>query len=185
MLYALIGLPGTCLTLKSTGYKITDLFINLITNFEKHVLERSHLTQKVEVKVALTMTVVAVVCLLPLMALLVYLRHKEWSYIECFYFTFTTLSTIGVGDYLPQFKNNTDYSLVLLAFVGLAFVSSIFCSMNNVLEQYGISARVVRSLREKNAKKSSEENSSSNNEQLSCNGSEIMTVAYSDAKKAI
>ena len=75
MLYALIGLPGTCLTLKSTGDKITDLFINLITNFKKHVLERSHLTQKVELKVALTTIVVTVVCLIPLMALLVYLRH--------------------------------------------------------------------------------------------------------------
>ena len=75
VLYALIGLPGTCLTLKSTGDKITDLFINLITNFKKHVLERSHLTQKVELKVALTTIVVTVVCLIPLMALLVYLRH--------------------------------------------------------------------------------------------------------------
>ena len=75
VLYALIGLPGTCLTLKSTGDKITDLFINLITNFAKHVLERSHLTQKVELKVALTTPAVTVVCLLPLMALLVYLRH--------------------------------------------------------------------------------------------------------------
>ena len=46
------------------------------------------------------------------------------------------MSTTGFGDYLPQFKNNADHSLVLLAFVGLAFVSSIFCSMNNVLEQY-------------------------------------------------
>ena len=56
VLYALVGLPGTCLTLKSTGDKITDLFINLITDFEKHVLERSHLSQKVELKVALTKT---------------------------------------------------------------------------------------------------------------------------------
>ena len=56
--------------------------------------------------------------------------------------------------------------------------------MNNVLEQYGISARVMRSLREKNAKKSSEEKSSNNNELLPCNGSEIMTEAYSDGKKA-
>ena len=89
------------------------------------------------------------------MALLVHVRHKECSYINYFQFTFTTLSTIGFDDSLPQFKYNDDYSLVLLAFVGLAFVSSIFCSMNNVLEQYGPSARVVRSLREKNAKKSS------------------------------
>ena len=91
------------------------------------------------------------------MALLVHMRHKECSYINCFQFTFTTLSTIGFDDSLPQFKYNADYSLVLLAFVGLAFVSSIFCSMNNVLaEQYGVSGGVVRSLREKNAKKSSE-----------------------------
>ena len=87
------------------------------------------------------------------MALLVHVRHKECSYINYFQFTFTTLSTISFGDSLPQFK----YSLVLLAFVGLAFVSSIFCSMNNVLaEQYGVSGRVVRSLCGKNAKKSSE-----------------------------
>ena len=184
VLYVLIGIPGTCLTLKSIGDKITELFTKLITNFEKRILKRSHLTQKVELKVATTTIVVTVVCLLPLMALLVHVRHKEWSYIECFYFTFTTLSTIGFGDYLPQFKNNADYSLVLLAFVGLAFVSSIFCSMNNVLEQYGVSARIVRSLREKNAKKSSEEKSTNNNEQLSCNGNEIMAEAYNDGKKA-
>ena len=87
-------------------------------------------------------------------------RETQGSYIECLYFTFTTLSTTGFGDYLPQFKDNADYSLVLLAFVGPAFVLSIFCSMNNVLaEQYGVKGRVVRSMREKNtiAKKSSEE----------------------------
>ena len=93
------------------------------------------------------------------------------------------MSTIGFGDYLPQFKNNADYSLVLLPFVGLAFVSSIFCSTNNVLEQYGPSACVVRSLRKKSAKKSSEEKSSNNNEQLPCNGNETMAEACSDGKK--
>ena len=50
VLYALIGIPGTCLTLKSIGDKITELFTKLITNFEKRVLKRSHLTQKVELK---------------------------------------------------------------------------------------------------------------------------------------
>ena len=84
VLYALIGIPGTCLTLKSIGDKITELFTKLITNFEKRVLKRSHQTQKVELKVAMTTIVVTVLCLLPLMGLLVYLRHKEWSYIEVF-----------------------------------------------------------------------------------------------------
>ena len=55
--------------------------------------------------------------------------------------------------------------------------------MNNVLEQYGPSARVVRSLREKSAKKSSEEKSSNNNEQLPCDGNEIMVEACGDGNK--
>ena len=41
----------------------------------------------------------------------------------------------------------------------------------------------MRSLREKNAKNFSEEKSSNNNEQLPCNGNEIMTEAYNDCKK--
>ena len=32
VLYALIGIPGTCLTRKSIGHKITELFSKLITN---------------------------------------------------------------------------------------------------------------------------------------------------------
>ena len=41
----------------------------------------------------------------------------------------------------------------------------------------------MRSLGEKNAKKCSKEKSSNNNEQLLCNGNEIMTEAYNDCKK--
>ena len=158
VVYALIGIPGTCLTLKAIGDKITELFTKLITLFEKRILKRPR-SQNVELKVALTTIFLTVIFLLPLMALVVKVRHDEWSYIECFYFTFTTLSTIGFGDYLPQFKEDADYILVVLAFVGLAFVSSIFCSMNIVMEQYGVSARVVRSLREKNTDKSTDEKS--------------------------
>ena len=55
--------------------------------------------------------------------------------------------------------------------------------MNNVLDQYGVRARVVRSLRKKNARKSLKEKSSNNNEQLPCNGNEIMTEAYNDCKE--
>ncbi|KAL9958604.1 hypothetical protein ACROYT_G035643 [Oculina patagonica] len=153
VLYALLGIPGTCLTLKAVGDKITELFTRLITTFEKGLLKRPH-PQKVELKVAVTTIILTVFFLLPLMSLIVKVRHGEWSYIESFYFTFITLSTIGFGDYLPHFEKDADYVLVLLAFVGLAFVSSIFCSINTVLEQYGVSVRVLRSLREKNASKS-------------------------------
>lgn len=180
VVYALIGIPGTCLTLKAIGDKITELFTELIIIFEKRLLKRPR-PQSVELKVALTTIFLTVIFLLPLMALVVKVRHDEWSYIECFYFTFTTLSTIGFGDYLPQLKKDADYILVVLAFVGLAFVSSIFCSMNIVMEQYGVSARVVRSLREKNADKSADDESPGDDnalletkENLACNSNSLM-----------
>ena len=157
VVYALFGIPGTCLTLKAVGDKIAELFTRIIINFEKRILKRPH-PQKVETKVALTTIFITVFLLLPLMSLIVKVRHDQWSYIECFYLTFITLSTIGFGDYLPHFEKDFDYILVLVAFVGLAFVSSIFCSMNTVLEQYGVSVRVLRSLREKNPDKSTDGN---------------------------
>ena len=117
-----------------------------------------------ELKVALTTILVTVLCLLPLMALLVHVRHKEWSLYRMFLLHFYDLKYNWFRCYLPQFQYDADYSLVLLAFVGLAFVSSIFCSMNNVLaEQYGVSGRIVRSLREKNAKNNNNNNNNNNN----------------------
>lgn len=148
VVYALFGIPGTCLTLKAVGDKIAEIFTRLITTFEQRLLKRPH-PRHVELKVASMTIFLTVILLLPLMSLIVKVRHQEWTYIDSFYFTFITLSTIGFGDLLPQFNKDADYILVLLAFVGLAFVSSIFCSMNTVLEQYGVSARVVQSLREK------------------------------------
>lgn len=155
VVYALFGIPGTCLTLKAVGDKIAELFTSLIITFEKRILKRPH-PGKVETKVAITTIVITVLFLLPLLSLIVKVRHEQWSYIESFYLTFITLSTIGFGDYLPHFEKDFDYILVFVAFVGLAFVSSIFCSMNTVLEQYGVSVRVLQSLREKNADKSND-----------------------------
>ncbi|PFX25544.1 Potassium channel subfamily K member 5 [Stylophora pistillata] len=150
VVYALFGIPGTCLTLKAVGDKIAEIFTRLVTTFEQRLLKRPH-SRHVELKVAFVTIFLTVVLLLPLMSLVVKVRHQEWTYISSFYFTFITLSTIGFGDLLPQFDKDADYILVLLAFVGLAFVSSIFCSMNTVLEQYGVSVRMVRSLRDKRA----------------------------------
>lgn len=163
--YALLGIPATCLTLKAVGDKIAELFTKLITTFEKRLLKRPH-PKHVELKVALTTVVSTMFFLLPFMSLIVKVRRESWTFVESFYFTFITLSTIGFGDFLPHFDKDADYVLVVFAFVGLAFVSSIFCSLNTVLEQYGVSVRVVRSLREKTAAKSSDEKSVADDSEL-------------------
>lgn len=129
---------------------MTDKVTFLLTAFERRLLKRSR-PEKVQLKVALTTIILTVTLILPLLATVVKVRHDEWSYIECFYFTFATLSTIGFGDYLPRFRKSADYLFLILIFIGLTFVSSIFCSMNNVLEQYGLTARILKLIAGKDA----------------------------------
>ena len=148
--YALIGIPGTCLTLRTLGDKMTDKVTFLLTAFERRLLKVSR-PKKVQLKVALTTIILTIILILPLMAMVVKVRHDEWSYIECFYFTFVTLSTIGLGDYLPRFRKSADYLFLILIFIGLTFVSSIFCSMNKVIEQYGLTAHIVKLMPGKDA----------------------------------
>ena len=122
------------------------------------------------------------------MALLVHVRHKEWSLYRMFllhvhdlkYNWFRWLLTaISVQWWLLTCTSGVCGSRFRIQHI-------IFCSMNNVLaEQYGVSGRIVRSLRKKNAKKSSEEKNSNKNEQSACNGNEKMVEAYSDGKKQV
>ena len=79
VLYALIGMPWTCLTRKSIGDKITELFTKLITNrllwetrFEKITSD-----WKSGAKSYVDIDCVSVVCLLSLMTLLHGLRETQ------------------------------------------------------------------------------------------------------------
>lgn len=129
---------------------MTDKVTVLLTAFERRLLKISR-PEKVQLKVALTTIILTIILILPLVAMVVKVRHDEWSYIECFYFSFVTLSTIGFGDYLPRFRKSADYVFLILIFIGLTFISSIFCSMNNVIEQYGLTARLVKLMPGKDA----------------------------------
>ena len=119
VLYALIGIPGTCLTRKSIGDKITELFTKLITNrllwetrFEKITSD-----WKSGAKSYVDIDCVSVVCLLSLMALLHGLRETQGMVIyQVFSIYFHDFEYNWFGDYFPQFKNSADYSLVLRAF---------------------------------------------------------------------
>ena len=132
----------------------------LITAVEQRLLKRKR-PKKIEFKTTLFNLIVTAFLVLPLCTAIVYVREaNQWTYFECFYFTVTTLTTIGYGDFVPYFANTLDFLLVIVAFVGLAFVSSILCSLNNVYEAYGISGKVVRSIKRdsESANKFSEEN---------------------------
>lgn len=152
VVYVLFGIFGICLIFKVVGDKIVEFFIRIIINFEKCILKRFYF-KKVEMKVVLMIIVIIVFFLLLLMLLIVKVRYDQWSYIECFYFIFIILSMIGFGDYLFYFEKDFDYIFVFVVFVGFVFVLSIFCLMNIVFEQYGVSVCVLWLLCEKNVEK--------------------------------
>lgn len=147
IIYAFIGIPGTCLTLKVIGEAIYDMGANLIKLVEERLLKRRRVLN-IELKTVIFNLVLTLIVVLPLCSLIVYAREeKHWTYFECFYFTFITLSTIGYGDYVPYFGDTLDFLLVFVALLGVAFVSSILCSLNNLYEAYGLSNRVVKSIK--------------------------------------
>lgn len=160
IVYAFIGIPGTCLTLKALGDKISEVVSILIAVVERRLLKRKRPT-KIQLKTTLFNLFLTAFVVLPLCTAIVYMREaNQWTYFDCFYFTFTTLTTIGYGDFVPYFANTLDFLLVIVAFIGLAFVSSILCSLNNLYEAYGLSSKVVRSIKKdsESANHFSEEN---------------------------
>lgn len=130
-----------------------DVTAGFITVIEERVLKRRSI-KNIELKSVVFNMIMTVFVVLPLLALIVYVREDDhWTYFECFYFTFITLSTIGYGDYVPYFGTSVDFLLLLVALFGLAFVSSILCSLNNLFEAYGLSKRVVKSIKKNEEEK--------------------------------
>lgn len=151
MVFALVGIPGTCLVLQAVGDKISEFVAAVIITIEKKCFRRTR-PKHVYIKTTVTTFVLTFFVVLPGLAIPVKIRREKWSYFECFYFNFITLSTIGFGDFVPEFHRGYDFLLVSVAFVGLSFVSSILCSLNVLIEKYGIGARFVTNRREeKNA----------------------------------
>ena len=143
--YALAGIPGTCLVLKSIGDQIAILISVFITVFEKKCLRRAK-PLKVKKKTTVVTVILTLCVVLPTVAAAVKLRRNDMTYFESVYFTFITLSTIGFGDFVPYYQHDAEYLLLLGMFIGLSFVSSIFCSLNLLLEKHGVGIQLSKAL---------------------------------------
>lgn len=149
ILFALIGLPLTMVTLKSTGELLHDFIKKLIIIFERRFLKKQ------ETKNILFKTVIAsFVQFIALHAQCagVYMYFNQIGYLEGIYASFVMLSTIGFGDYVIDFKEAqrkrhiSDASmtaLLVLSFPLLliyltivsCFLNSIICMMESVRER--------------------------------------------------
>lgn len=117
ILFAIVGIPATLLLLyaiierlmKLTGYMLaffTEKLLQLSNNISlvQQKVKRSHL----HVLFAFLCTLFVLVFLFIIPAG-VYASIEDWSYLNAFYYCFISLTTVGLGDYVPgesQTQNN-------------------------------------------------------------------------------
>lgn len=99
IVFALLGVPTTMLLLTASAQRLSLLlthaplsWLSLRWGWHPQRAARWHL-------VALLVVIVAVFFLVPA-AVFAYLE-EAWSFLDAFYFCFISLSTIGLGDYVP------------------------------------------------------------------------------------
>ncbi|XP_052100952.1 potassium channel subfamily K member 18-like [Mytilus californianus] len=97
-------------------------------------------TLKKEIENSLPLAVPVIILFVYLvLGAFMYTRWEDWGYLDAFYFTFISVSTIGFGDITPA---HTKYFIVtsIYVFVGLALVS---VCINVFMEFYIVSIKVA------------------------------------------
>ena len=98
VLYALFGISLTGFFLRTVGNELTSLIAYLIKLYERRLMNRE--AEKLEIKCAVVSMVLVLIMLLLGAAVFSATEHK-WSFIDAFYYSFVSLTTIGFGDMVP------------------------------------------------------------------------------------
>ncbi|KAG8446032.1 hypothetical protein GDO86_013782 [Hymenochirus boettgeri] len=137
IIYTLIGIPLTLL-----------LFTTLVQHIMVYVTHRPvtyvHLRwgysrQTVAIIHALSLGFVAVFFFFFIPAVAFSILEEDWNFLESFYFCFISLSTIGLGDYIPAEGSNQKYRTIykfgitcylILGLVVMLVVLETFCELS-------------------------------------------------------
>lgn len=81
----------------------------------------------------LLLTVLAIL----IVGTVVYHHLEGWSYIDAFYFSFITLTTIGYGDYAPQTDGGKIFTVIYIILgVGiiLSFINTLYLHYSGIVK---------------------------------------------------
>ncbi|XP_053317171.1 potassium channel subfamily K member 1 [Spea bombifrons] len=139
IVYCFIGIPFTLLFLTALVQRITVfltrqpvLYIHLRWGFSKEAVAVVH---------AFLLGFITVLCFFIIPAAAFSVIEEDWNFLESFYFCFISLSTIGLGDYVPgedynqKFRNLYKFGItcyLLLGIVAMLVVLETFCELQSL-----------------------------------------------------
>ncbi|KAM5135675.1 potassium channel subfamily K member 1 [Mantella aurantiaca] len=139
ILYSVIGIPFTLLLFTALVQRIIVyaarrpvLYIHLRWGFPKHVVAMVH---------AFFLGLLTITCFFFIPAAVFSGLEDDWNFLESFYFCFISLSTIGLGDYVPGEGYNQRFREIyklgitcylLLGLVAMLVVLETFCELQEL-----------------------------------------------------
>jgi len=139
IMYALVGIPLTLIMFTALVERIMILTNMLL----KYLLERmQHAYRTFTIRLLHLSIVVSlflsIIFFLP--AAVFVFTEKNWNYLDAFYYCFISMTTIGLGDYIPgengSVQNRTIYKIVttFYLFIGLVMMMTMLATIYEVPE---------------------------------------------------
>ncbi|KAK2500246.1 hypothetical protein MC885_017249 [Smutsia gigantea] len=145
--FALLGVPATMLLLTASAQRLSLLlthvplsWLSLRWGWDPRQVARWHL-------VAL-LAVVMTLCFLVPAAVFAHLE-EDWSFLDAFYFCFISLSTIGLGDYVPGEAPGQPYRalykvlVTVYLFLGLVAMVLVLQTVRRVSDLHGLTELIL------------------------------------------
>ncbi|XP_028675980.1 potassium channel subfamily K member 1b [Erpetoichthys calabaricus] len=139
IIYSIIGIPFTLLFLTAVVQRIMVyssrrpvMYIHTRWGFSKQVVALVH---------ALALGFITVSCFFFIPAAVFSALEEDWNFLESFYFCFISLSTIGLGDYVPGEGYNQKFRelykigitfYLLLGLIAMLVVLETFCELEEL-----------------------------------------------------
>lgn len=139
ILYSVIGIPFTLLLFTALVQRIIHyvtrrpvLYIHLHWGFPKHIVAIVH---------SLVLGLVIVTSFFFIPAAVFSILEEDWNFLESFYFCFISLSTIGLGDYVPGEGYNQNFRqlyklgitcYLLLGLIAMLVALETFCELQEL-----------------------------------------------------
>ncbi|XP_057390271.1 potassium channel subfamily K member 6 isoform X2 [Balaenoptera acutorostrata] len=144
--FALLGVPATMLLLTASAQRLS-----LLTHAPLSWLSRRwgcHPPQVARWHLAALLAVVVTICFLVPAAVFAHLE-EAWSFLDAFYFCFISLSTIGLGDYVPGEAPGQPYRalykvlVTVYLFLGLVAMVLVLQTFRRLSDLHGLTELIL------------------------------------------